>query len=212
MTVEIAPPNERTDAAETPPDAFLFEDGLEAKDGSEECEPCDVGTVFVRIANAESLGDGRTPEEVRETLDAFFKTATNVAHENGGYAEKPDLCAVLCVFGAPSNCRRAADAALAGGRELRDRLERELPDTAFSIGISLGASVAGWIRTMGRFEPLVMHAPVSEARRLCDLAKRGGALLLASERAVMRASSEEARRWTSGRGAWSATESGSRRR
>jgi class 3 adenylate cyclase len=50
---------------------------------------------------------------------------------------------------------------------------------------------------MHRFEPLTICAPVSEARRLCELARRGGSPVMASERALARASSAEAARWPS---------------
>ena len=160
-------------------------------------EPCDAGVLFAELADVDSLAIGRSPPAVGAVLEAFFKTVNEVADSHGGYAERCDLCAVLCVFGAPASSRRAADAALASGRDLRDRVVAELPDVAFGIGISVGASVGGWIEATRRFEPLVVCAPVTEARRLCDLAGRGGPSVLVSERALARASPIEAEPWSS---------------
>lgn len=107
--------------------------------------------------------------------------------------------------GAPALSPPAADAALASGRALRERLGEELPGVPFSIGISVGASAAGWIQAMRRFERLVLRGPISEARRLSALARRGGALVLASERVLACASSGEAARWSSAGGLGAST-------
>jgi adenylate cyclase len=158
-------------------------------------ESCDVGVLFAGLADV-SLAARRSAGEVAATLDALYRTAGEVARAHGGSAERGDLCAVQCVFGAPDSAERAADAVLAAARDLRDRLLEELPGVAFGIGISIGASLAGWIQARRRFEPLVMCAPVSEARRLCEVGARRGPPLLASDRAVGRASPAEACRWS----------------
>ena len=190
------PMNEVGGGVEIQADTIPFGDALD-KTPHAQRERRDAGVLFAQLAHVDSLGIGRSAPEVGAILEAFFKTAGDVADAHGGYAERRYLWAVQCVFGAPASCRRAADAALASGRELHARLVEELPEVASSIGISVGASVAGWIQAMRRFEPLIIRAPVSEARRLCELARRGGPSLLASERAVARATPSEAGRWSS---------------
>ncbi len=149
-------------------------------------ERCDVAVLFAELGVADAPG-----------LGAFFTAVGDVTDAFGGYVERRGLCAAMSVLGAPALSPPAADAALASGRALRERLAEELPGVPFSIGISVGASAAGWIQAMRRFERLVLRGPVSEARRLCALARRGGAPVLASERVLASASSSEAARWSS---------------
>lgn len=163
-------------------------------DGS--CERCDAGVLVVQLCGGDALAEGRTPQEVAAIVEAFYRTAGEEADGHGGYAERGELCAVQCVFGDPAAGMRAADVTLASGRDMRDRLAVQLPGVRFSIGISVGAGVFGWIGARRRFEPLAICAPVSEARRLCKVAWRAGPSVLASERALARASSSEAGRWS----------------
>ena len=185
------------DVVEIRADVMPFDDALDETPRSPR-EVRDVGVLFVELAHPDSLAVSRSASEVGAILGAFFKAVSGVADAYGGYAERRDLCAVRCVFGAPASSTRAADATLAGGRDLRDRLVEELSEVEVGIGISVGASVGGWIQqSVRRFEPLILCAPTSEARGLCKLAGRGGTSVLASERALARASSTEARRWSS---------------
>ncbi|HEX8053270.1 MAG TPA: hypothetical protein VF517_09770 [Thermoleophilaceae bacterium] len=177
-------------------DLIPFGDALSDRPRSS-CPDADAAVLVVEVAHADSLTAGRSALELGALLAKFFRTVAEVTEAHGGYAERDDLCAVRCVFGDPASSTCAADAALAAARELRDRLVGELPELAFTIGISVGAPGAGWIRARHRFEPLVICAPASEARRLCGQARRGGPPVLASERALARASATEACRWSS---------------
>src|SRR5207248_10493730 len=101
-------------------------------------------------AHADSLAVGRSTPEFGAMLEAFFKTADQVTEAHDGYADRGDLCAVVCVFGAPASSTGAADPALAAGRDLRGRLTEELPELTFGIGISVAPAVAGWIHATRR--------------------------------------------------------------
>ncbi len=84
--------------------------------------------------------------------------------------------AALCVFGAPARSDDPAGQALCAARELAERLEREVPEIGFGIGVSAGRAVAGNVGSEHRFEYTVIGDPVNEAARLSDLAKeRSGA-------------------------------------
>jgi adenylate cyclase len=115
---------------------------------------------------------------------------------HGGWVNKFEGDAALCVFGAPSDHPNAAGAALSAGRELAQRLERELPDVEAAIGLSAGSVVAGNIGAAHRYEYTVIGDPVNEAARLTELAKTKPCRLLASEEIVERAAAAEAERWT----------------
>jgi adenylate cyclase len=99
------------------------------------------------------------------------------------------------VFGVPLAMDEAPSAAMAAGRELRDRLKAELFDLAAGIGISAGSVVAGNIGAEERFEYTVIGDTVNEAARLTELAKRHEGRLLAAEAVLARANSTESARW-----------------
>jgi adenylate cyclase len=117
---------------------------------------------------------------------------------HGGWVNKFEGDAALCVFGAPSAHPDAAGAALATARALRVRLDRDLPDIRAAIGVSAGAVVAGNVGTPERYEYTVIGDPVNEASRLTDLAKTTPNMLLASDAALERANARERVRWQPG--------------
>ena len=67
-----------------------------------------------------------------------------------------------------------------------------------AIGVSGGEVVAGNVGAAERFEYTVIGDPVNEAARLSELAKERRPRVLASSRAIGRASTEEAARWELG--------------
>lgn len=66
-----------------------------------------------------------------------------------------------------------------------------------STSASLSGWAAGWMQAVRRFERLFIRAPVTEARRLCELARCDGLSVLVSERALACASSTQAGWWSS---------------
>src|SRR5205085_7686067 len=117
---------------------------------------------------------------------------------HGGWVNKFEGDAALCVFGAPSEHPDAASAALLASRELRRRLDRELDGLDAAIGLSAGQVVAGNIGAARRYEYTVIVDPVNEAARLTELAKSKPCRLLASEAIVRRAVARAAPRWSLG--------------
>ena len=100
------------------------------------------------------------------------------------------------MFGAPAASADPAGDALRAARKLAERLERELPEAGFGIGVSAGRAVAGNVGAEHRFEYTVIGDPVNEAARLCDLAKERAEPALASDAALARARTEEAVAWS----------------
>ena len=66
------------------------------------------------------------------------------------------------------------------------------------MGVSAGEVVAGNIGAAERFEYTVIGDPVNEAARLTDLAKERRPRVIASERAIERASRDETVHWELG--------------
>ena len=159
---------------------------------------CDVAVLFVDIIGSTELASHNRPETVVTRLNRFFAIVVDVIAAHGGWVNKFEGDAALCIFGAPAPLDDAAGCALAAGRDLAHRLRRDLPGVEAGIGLSAGQAVAGWVGAEHRFEYTVIGDPVNEAARLCELAKRGEQRLLASGAIVARAAGGEAGRWKVG--------------
>lgn len=151
----------------------------------------EAAVLFVDIVGSTQLPEHHSPEEVVALLNRFFAVVVEVVGEHGGWVNKFEGDAALCIFGAPVALPDAAGCALAAGRELAAAL-----DLPAGIGISAGEIVAGNVGAAERYEYTVIGAPVNEAARLTELAKtRGDDRVLASADVVERAGSAEAARW-----------------
>jgi adenylate cyclase len=159
-------------------------------------EARDVAALFVDLVASTELAARREPHEVVELLNAFFRVVVEVVGCHGGFVNKFEGDAALCVFGAPLERPDAPADALAAARELRDRLHAELPHCDFGIGVSWGRAVAGNIGAAERFEYTVIGDAVNEAARLTELAKRRDGRILASGAALAAAGDGEAEHWT----------------
>ena len=158
----------------------------------------EVAVLFVDLVGSTTLAARRPPTEVVALLNSFFRLVVEAAERHGGWVNKFEGDAALCVFGAPIDRPDAAGDALAAARELRDRLVSELPELDAGIGVSAGAAVAGNIGAEERFEYTVIGDPVNEAARLCELAKKRPERVLASDSALERAGQEETGQWALG--------------
>jgi adenylate cyclase len=158
----------------------------------------EVAVLFVDIVGSTALAQHAPPERVVARLNRFFAVVVDVVGHHGGWVNKFEGDAALCIFGAPAPQADPAGCALAAGRELAARLRTDLPGVEAGIGVSAGPAVAGWVGAEQRFEYTVIGDPVNEAARLCELAKRGDGKLLASAAIVDRAAAEEAGRWRIG--------------
>jgi len=131
-------------------------------------------------------------------LNEFFRVVVETVKKHGGFVNKFQGDAALCIFGAPIEHPDASGAALAASRELHDELVGVLGQTDFGIGVSAGRAIAGHIGAQARFEYTVIGDPVNEAARLTELAKIEGGHVLASAIAVSGALDAEALCWNVG--------------
>jgi adenylate cyclase len=169
-----------------------LEEGGEVQLGGEVRE---VAVVFADVVGSTSLAGRRPPNEVVALLNEFFRLVVETVEEHGGWVNKFEGDAALCVFGAPTARRDAACDALRAARALRVRLDEDLEGADAGIGVSAGPAVAGNVGTEERFEYTVIGDPVNEAARLSELAKRRPARVLASAAVVKGAGAEEAACW-----------------
>jgi adenylate cyclase len=159
----------------------------------------DVTVMFVDLIGSTALAEVLAPEQVLETLNAFFGAVAASVGSEGGWVNKFEGDGALCVFGAPATQPDHALSALRAARALRERLTiltQEFPGLDAGIGISSGEVVAGNVGTESRYEYTVIGGPVNEAARLTELSKGHPGRVIASGAALDRAPAE-ASRWTS---------------
>jgi adenylate cyclase len=154
----------------------------------------EVAVLFVDLCGSTAMASRRPPREVVRVLNDFFAVVVDVVGRHGGWVNKFEGDAAMCVFGAPVDHPDPAGAALAAARDLRRRLH-VVPDVDAGIGLSAGPAVAGNVGAEQRFEYTVIGDPVNEAARLCDLAKRRDERVLASEAILTRSHNGEGERW-----------------
>jgi adenylate cyclase len=160
--------------------------------GGEERE---VAALFVDIIGSTHMATQRTPGEVVAALNRFFEVVVAVVSEHGGLVNKFEGDAALCIFGAPLELPDPAGSALAAARTMAARLRAEVPDLDAGIGVSHGLVIAGNIGSTERLEYTVIGDPVNEAARLTEQAKERPERVVASQRIVDRADTEEGSRW-----------------
>ncbi len=158
----------------------------------------DVAVLFIDLVGSTQLAATRPPAEVVGVLNEFFRVVVDTVQRHGGFVNKFQGDAALCIFGAPLEHPDACGAALASSRELHDELVSVLGQTEFGIGVSAGRAIAGHIGAQARFEYTVIGDPVNEAARLTELAKLEPGHVLASAIAVSGALDAEALCWNVG--------------
>jgi adenylate cyclase len=161
-------------------------------------EERDVAVLFIDLVGSTQLAATRPPAEVVGLLNEFFRVVVDTVLKHGGFVNKFQGDAALCIFGAPIEHPDAAGAALAAARELHDELVSVLDQTEVGIGVSAGRVIAGHIGALARFEYTVIGDPVNEAARLTELAKTEKGHVLASAIAVSGALDAEALCWKVG--------------
>lgn len=140
-----------------------------------------VTVLFVDLKGYTSYSEQHTPEQVVALLNRFFRVVVAVVSREGGWVNKFEGDAAMCLFGAPQHdpdhAVRALRSAMALPREL-GRLDDVLPA---GIGVASGEVLAGFIGTPERFEYTVIGDVVNLASRLCEHAKsvRSGVLAAA---------------------------------
>ena len=161
-------------------------------------EERDVAVLFIDLVGSTQLAATRPPAEVVGLLNEFFRVVVDTVLQHGGFVNKFQGDAALCIFGAPIEHPDASGAALAAARELHDELVTVLDQTEFGIGVSAGRAIAGHIGALARFEYTVIGDPVNEAARLTELAKTEAGHVLASAICVSGALDAEALCWKVG--------------
>jgi len=152
-----------------------------------------VSILFLDVTGSTWLAATRPPTEVVAMLNRLFAVVVHVVEDEGGWVDKFEGDAAMCVFGAPASLADHATHVLRAARRLRDAVDT----IDFGIGVSSGVVVAGNIGAEARFEYTVVGDPVNEAARLTEEAKSRPRRVLAAQRTVERAAQSERDCWRS---------------
>lgn len=153
-------------------------------------EQRDVSVLFVDVTGSSWLAATRPPTEVVAMLNRLFAVVVRVVEEEGGWVDKFEGDAALCVFGAPAPLDEHPTHALRAARKIREQIDIDL-----GVGVSSGVVVAGNIGSEARFEYTMIGDPVNAASRLSDAAKCCESRVLASHTTVERAAPTERECW-----------------
>lgn len=140
----------------------------------------DVTVLFVDLRGYTRYSETHTPEEVVRMLNRFFRIVVAVVNREGGWINKFEGDAALCLFGAPQHQPDHADRALRAAEALPRELASDEGVLSAGIGVASGEVLAGFVGTPERFEYTVIGDVVNLASRLCDEAKHSASGVLAS--------------------------------
>ena len=142
----------------------------------------EVTVLFVDLRGYTRFAERHRPEEVVAMLNQFFRVVVAVVNREGGWVNKFEGDAALCLFGAPQDQTDHAERALRAAEAMPLELERSGGLLQAGIGVATGDVLAGFVGTPERFEYTVIGDVVNLASRLCDHAKseRAGALATAA--------------------------------
>ena len=158
----------------------------------------EISALFVDLRGSTELARRLPPVEVVALLNRFFDAVVRCCDAQGGWVDKFEGDAALCVFGAPDpqsdHATRALRTARALAAELAPLRARQ-PELDAGIGVATGDAVAGHIGTERRLEYTVIGEPVNTAARLTEAAKDRPGRVLAEEATIDAASDEERACW-----------------
>jgi adenylate cyclase len=158
-------------------------------------ETREAAVLFIDVVGSTSLASTLPATEVVGVLNNFFGVVVSTIERHGGWVNKFEGDAALCVFGVPVAQDNFAAAALAAARDLRAAL-RSVSRVEAGIGVTCGTVVAGNVGAEARYEYTVIGDPVNAAARLSELAKDRPDRLVASAEVVEAAGAAEQRHWS----------------
>ncbi len=144
----------------------------------------EVTVLFVDLSGYTRFAESNQPEEVVALLNRFFQVVVSVISREGGWINKFEGDAALCLFGAPQLQHDHADRALRAAAALPAELQETIEMLGAGIGVATGEVISGFVGTAERFEYTVIGDVVNLASRLCDESKNTPSGVLASETTI----------------------------
>lgn len=154
-------------------------------------EQREVTVLFVDLRGYTRYAERHSPVEVVAMLNRFFRAVVAVVNREGGWVNKFEGDAALCIFGAPQDQPDHALRALRAARSLPRELEHTGGPLRAGIGLASGEVLAGFVGTPERYEYTVIGDVVNLAARLCDEAKDRPGGVLAAETTIRAAADDD---------------------
>jgi adenylate cyclase len=130
-----------------------------------------VTVLLVDLQGYTRFSEQRSPEEVVAMLNRFFRVVVAAVNREGGWVNKFEGDAALCIFGAPHDTPDHARRALRAAAAIPVDLSREPDVLSAGVGVATGDVLAGFVGTPDRHEYTVIGDVVNLAARLCEMAK-----------------------------------------
>ncbi len=144
---------------------------LEGEEPTRVGELREVTVLFVDLTGYTGYAQRMPPEEVVDMLNQFFGVVVAVVNREGGWINKFEGDAALCIFGAPRDQPDHALRGLRAASSIPIELDRLGGTLSARIGLSTGEVLAGFIGSQERHEYTVIGDVVNVAARLCDVAR-----------------------------------------
>jgi adenylate cyclase len=144
----------------------------------------EVTVLFVDLRGYTRYAEQHEPAEVVAMLNRFFGVVVAVVAREGGWINKFEGDAALCLFGAPQDEPDHAARGLRAAMAIPRELAREADMLPAGVGVASGTVIAGFVGTADRFEYTVIGDVVNIAARLCDEAKLTPSSVLADRATV----------------------------
>lgn len=158
-----------------------------------------ITALFVDRAGFTAYAEQHSPVEIVAELNRFFAVVIEVVESEGGWVNKFEGDAALCLFGAPADQVDHAARALRAAWRLPAAVAALPHAPKVGVGVATGTVVAGHIGTQARHEYTVIGDAVNVAARLTELAKDHEAHVLAAGSTVASATAaaHDVRAWRS---------------
>ena len=148
----------------------------------------EVTMLFADIRGFTAMSERHTPEEMVDTLNAYFEVMVDVLFRHGGTLDKYVGDEIIGLFGAPvaqhDSPLRAVRCGLDMLRALdehnRMRAAAGKVDIQIGIGINTGPVIAGAIGSSQTLQYTVIGDAVNTAARLCGVAQAGEVIVSGS--------------------------------
>ena len=153
----------------------------------------EASVLFVDVIGSTAMAQRLLPDQVVAVLNQFFSAVVRCTAAEGGWVNKFEGDAALCVFGPPEDDPDHSARALRAARMMHTalaELAKGHPGFDAGIGVSTGTVVAGNVGAEDRYEYTVIGDPVNEAARLTEEAKGDPGRVLASGAAMAHADGE----------------------
>ena len=138
-----------------------------------------LSVLFVDLDGFTAYSEAHAPREVVKMLNRFFGAIADVVTAHGGWINKFEGDAALCIFGAPVPQADHGARALGAAAELPSALAKLPGSPRAGVGVATGTALAGYVGTPDRHEYTVIGDVVNIAARLCEGAKHSESGVLA---------------------------------